>query len=465
MKKLPIIAIIGRPNVGKSTLFNRLAKQRKAIVNNMPGVTRDRIFHEVELDTGISVLFADTGGLEPSTSDYILTQMRTQTLIALQESDLIVMMVDANQGLTAMDIEVADVVRKAARPVILAANKVDIKGATHNISDFFQLGFQEMIPISSAHGDGMGQLKETIINLLNLKPIETEGKNLSGEIDSESLPREYSISIIGKPNVGKSSLLNRLLGEERALVSDIPGTTRDAVDAELKYHGRTFRFIDTAGIRRKAKVNNFVEKISVLHAQQNIEKSDFVLMLIDSSQDTSLQDANISGYAHNHFKNVIILFNKWDLIEKDTGTVKKFEEQMRQKMKFLKYAPILFISAKTGQRVSRILPLIDKIAEQATLKISTSRLNQYLTNVTRKHRPPTQGGRFLKFFYITQTGTMPLTFTIFTNSKKPPHFSYQRYLENSLRNEFNLTNVPIKLLFKNRREVREFSGIRRKKKS
>ncbi|NOZ12333.1 MAG: ribosome biogenesis GTPase Der [Acidobacteria bacterium] len=465
MKKLPIIAIIGRPNVGKSTLFNRLAKERKAIVNDMPGVTRDRIFHEVELDSGVSVLFTDTGGLEPSTSDYILAQMRTQTLIALKEADLVVMMVDAKQGLTAMDIEVANVVRKSARPVILAANKVDIKGAAHNISDFFQLGFQEMIPISSAHGDGMGQLKETIMKLLNLEPIEIETENLSEETDSEDLPPEYSISIIGKPNVGKSSLLNRLLGEERALVSDIPGTTRDAVDAKLKYHGRTFRFIDTAGIRRKAKVSHFVEKISVLHAQQNIEKSDFVLMLIDSSQDTSLQDANISGYAHNHYKNVIILFNKWDLIEKDTGTVKKFEEQIRQKMKFLKYAPILFISAKTGQRVTRILPLIDKITEQATLKIPTSKLNQYLANATGKHRPPTQSGRFLKFFYITQTGTMPLTFTIFTNSKKPPHFSYQRYLENSLRNEFNLTNVPIKLLFRNRREARELPAARRKRKS
>jgi len=465
VKKLPIIAIIGRPNVGKSTLFNRLAKERKAIVNDMPGVTRDRIFHEVELDSGVSVLFTDTGGLEPSTSDYILAQMRTQTLIALKEADLVVMMVDAKQGLTAMDIEVANVVRKSARPVILAANKVDIKGAAHNISDFFQLGFQEMIPISSAHGDGMGQLKETIMKLLNLEPIEIETENLSEETDSEDLPPEYSISIIGKPNVGKSSLLNRLLGEERALVSDIPGTTRDAVDAKLKYHGRTFRFIDTAGIRRKAKVSHFVEKISVLHAQQNIEKSDFVLMLIDSSQDTSLQDANISGYAHNHYKNVIILFNKWDLIEKDTGTVKKFEEQIRQKMKFLKYAPILFISAKTGQRVTRILPLIDKITEQATLKIPTSKLNQYLANATGKHRPPTQSGRFLKFFYITQTGTMPLTFTIFTNSKKPPHFSYQRYLENSLRNEFNLTNVPIKLLFRNRREARELPAARRKRKS
>ena len=463
MKNLPVIAIIGRPNVGKSTLFNRLIKIRKAIVNDMPGVTRDRIFHEVELATGVPVLFTDTGGLEPSTSNYILSQMRTQTLTALAESDLIVMMVDADQGLTAMDIEVADVVRKAARPVILAANKVDIKGAAHNISDFYQLGFQEMLPISSAHGDGMGSLKEKIMTMLHLEPVEESEENDTEEIETE-LPTEYAISIIGKPNVGKSSLLNRLLGENRALVSDIPGTTRDAVDAKLRYHGRTFRIIDTAGIRRKSKVSNFVEKISVLHAQQNIEKSDFVLMLIDSSQDTSLQDANISGYAHNLHKNVIILFNKWDLVEKDTGTVKKFEEQMRQRMKFLKYAPILFISAKTGQRATRILPLIDQITEQATRKIPTSRLNQFLINITQKHRPPTQGSRFLKFFYITQTGIMPLTFTIFTNSRKQPHFSYQRYIENSLRSEFKLTDVPIKLIFKNRRPTTETKSPGRNRK-
>ncbi len=463
MKKRPVIAIIGRPNVGKSTLFNRLIKKRKAIVNDMPGVTRDRIFHEVELDTGVHVLLTDTGGLEPSTSDYILSQMRTQTLKALMESDLIVMMVDANQGLTAMDIEVADVVRKAARPVILAANKVDIKGATHNISDFYQLGFQEMIPVSSAHGDGMGNLKEKIMAMLQLEAVP-EDEESQGEETHPDTPQEYAISIIGKPNVGKSSLLNRLLGENRALVSDIPGTTRDAVDAQLKYHGRTFRFIDTAGIRRKSKVSNFVEKISVIHAQKNIEQSDFVLMLIDSGQDTSLQDANISGYAHNLFKNVIILFNKWDLVEKDTKTVKKYEEQLRQRMKFLKYAPILFISAKTGQRVTRILPLIDRITEQATRKIPTSKLNQFLTTATTRHKPPTQSGRFLKFFYVTQTGTMPQTFTFFTNSRKQPHFSYQRYLENVLRDEFKLTDVPVRLIFKNRRENPEPRNNRRRKK-
>jgi len=466
VKKIPVIAIIGRPNVGKSTLFNRLVKKRKAIVNNMPGVTRDRIFHEVELDIGVSVLLTDTGGLEPTTSDYILSQMRTQTLTALTESDLIVMMVDANQGLTAMDIEVANVVRKAARPVILAANKVDIKGAAHNISDFYQLGFTDMIPVSSAHGAGMEQLKGQIMSILHLEPTQdSEQQTVLSEENQMEPALEYSISIIGKPNVGKSSLLNRLLGENRALVSDIPGTTRDAVDAKLKYHGRTFQFIDTAGIRRRAKIDNFVEKVSVLHAQHNIEGSDFVLMLIDSSQDTSLQDANISGYAHNLYKNVIILFNKWDLVEKDTRTVKKYEEQMRQRMKFLKYAPILFISAKTGQRVTRILPLIDQLTEQATHKISTSKLNQFLESATRKHQPPTQSGRFLKFFYITQTGTMPQTFTVFTNSKKQPHFSYQRYLENALRDAFKLTDVPIRLIFKNRRGTPEKSGDIRRRKS
>jgi len=458
MPRLPIVALIGRPNVGKSTLFNRLIRKRLAIVNNTPGVTRDRIFHEIELDDGIPVLLTDTGGLEPTTSDIILAQMREQTLRALSDADLIIMLVDAQEGVTAMDSEVADVIRRTNKPVILAANKVDIKGAVHNISDFYGLGFEHMIPISSAHGEGMAELRETAVRLLGLTPRETEPET-GREIPTE---REYRISIIGKPNVGKSSLLNRMLGDERVLVSEIPGTTRDAIDVTLRHHGTTFRIVDTAGIRRRSKVHDVVEKVSVIQAQRNIEQSDVVLMLVDSSEDPSLQDANISGYAHNLNKNVIILFNKWDLVEKDNTTVKKYEEQLRLRMKFLKYAPILFISARTGQRVSRILPLVQEQIRLSTTKLQTARLNRFIEDATKKHRPPLQKGRTFKIYYMTQTGTLPLSFALFTNSNTPPHFSYQRYLENELRNAFNLQQVPVKLSYRARTR-HETSRPKRKK--
>jgi len=459
MKHEPIIAVVGRPNVGKSTLFNRLTRQRKAIVHNQPGITRDRIYHPVELFPGCMVRLVDTGGLEPSTDDYILSQMRTQSLAAVMEADVIVLLVDATEGITAMDEEVADVVRRSGKPVVLAVNKVDVKGAVHGIHDFYSLGFEQMIPISSAHGDGMDRLRHAIADALGLDPDQPPATDRQEAETPESRP--VHISIIGKPNVGKSSLLNRLLGEDRALVSDLPGTTRDPVDADIRYHGRTFRFVDTAGIRRRAKVKEFVEKISVVQAQKNIERSDVVLMLVDSSQDASLQDANISGYAHNHYKNVIILFNKWDLVEKDTRTVKKYEEQLRQKMKFLKYAPILFISAKTGQRVNRIFPLIESLLATGSRRIPTAALNRFLEDAVQKHRPPAERGRHYKFYYMTQTGTLPQTFTVFTNSSNPPHFSYVRYLENGIRDTFDLQTVPIRLQFKPRpRRERKSGGAR-----
>lgn len=434
-----IVAIIGRPNVGKSTLFNRFVKKRVAIVNNMPGVTRDRIYQKIELDENIHVLLTDTGGLEPNTDDYILSEMKNQTVYALQEADLVLMMVDGNEGITAMDEEVASLIRKNAEKVMLLVNKVDIKGAVHNVSDFYSLGFEDMIPISSAHGDGISNLKRKIIEKLDLE------ESTQSEKEEESI---YNISIIGKPNVGKSSLVNKIIGEERVLVSDLAGTTRDAIDVQFKCRGQKYKLIDTAGIRKKSKVKDFVEKISVLQAQKNIEKSDVVLMLIDSNDDPSLQDANIVGYAHNHYKNVIIVFNKWDLVEKDTHTVKKVEESMRQKMKFLKYAPIIFISAKTGQRVTKIFELIENIMEQANKKIPTSKLNNFLAEIKKKHKAPTsKTGKHFKMYYITQTGQNPITFRVFTNTKYQPHFSYARYFENSIRKEFGFKNVPIKIDF------------------
>ncbi len=452
---LKTIAIIGRPNVGKSTFFNRLARRRVAIVNDTPGVTRDRIFFETEILPAIPVRITDTGGLEPTTDDYILSQMRTQTLLALQDADLVVMMVDADQGLTAMDQEVADVIRKSGKPAILLANKVDIKKAVHNVHDFHTLGFLEMIPISAAHGTGLEEFRETVVKLLDLAPLPhllDRDKNRKKQDDDEApeFPAEFRIAIIGKPNVGKSSLLNRLLGEDRVLVSDMPGTTRDAIDVRLRYHGQDYRFVDTAGIRRRAKVHEFVEKISVIQAQKNIERSDVVLFLVDSSADPSLQDANISGYAHNHYKNVIVLFNKWDLVEKDTGTAKKLAQEMRQRMKFLKYAPVLFISAKTGQRVNRIFPKIRELLTTSSRKIPTAKLNKILEEVVTRHRPPAERGRPYRFYYMTQTGTLPITFTVFTNSIKEPHFSYQRYLENELRSAFELDEVPVKIIYKPR---------------
>ncbi len=454
---LKTIAIIGRPNVGKSTFFNRLARRRIAIVNDTPGVTRDRIFFEMEIMPAIPVRITDTGGLEPTTDDYILSQMRTQTLLALKDADLVVMMVDADQGLTAMDQEVADVIRKSGKPAILLANKVDIKKAVHNIHDFHSLGFLEMIPISAAHGTGVEEFRETVVKLLDLAPLphlldrdKDKSPQKKDQAEEPELPGEFRIAIIGKPNVGKSSLLNRLLGEERVLVSDMPGTTRDAIDVTLRYHGQEYRFVDTAGIRRRAKVHEFVEKISVIQAQKNIERSDIVLFLVDSSEDPSLQDASVSGYAHNHYKNVIVLFNKWDLVEKSTGTAKKLEQDMRQRMKFLKYAPVLFISAKTGQRVNRILPKVRELLTTSSRKIPTARLNKVLEEVIARHRPPAERGRPYRFYYMTQTGTLPITFTVFTNSSKEPHFSYQRYLENELRTAFELDEVPVKIIYKPR---------------
>jgi len=437
-----IVAIIGRPNVGKSTLFNRLVKRRLAIVNDMPGVTRDRIYHKIELDEGIHVLLTDTGGLEPNTNDYILAEMKIQTVIALKEADLVMMMVDGNEGLTAMDEEVASLIRKNANKVVLLVNKVDIKGAVHNVSDFYSLGFKEMIPISSAHGEGFNTIKRVIIEKLNLKQSDDF---LEDKTKRESI---FNISIIGKPNVGKSSLLNKILGEDRALVSDLAGTTRDAIDVQFRYRDVQYKMIDTAGIRRKSKVRDFVEKISVLQAQKNIERSDVVLMLVDSGDDPSLQDANIVGYAHNRFKNVIIVFNKWDLVEKDTHTVKKVEAALRLKMKFLKYAPIIFISAKTGQRVTKIFDIVENLIEQSSKKITTSKLNDFLSVVKKKHHAPTSKmGKHFKMYYATQVGTLPIAFKIFTNTKYQPHFSYSRYLENEIRSEFGLKNVPIKIEF------------------
>lgn len=451
----PIIAIIGRPNVGKSTFFNRLARKRLAIVNDTPGVTRDRIFFDIEILPAIPVRITDTGGLEPTTDDYILSQMRTQTLQALARADLVVMMVDAEQGLTAMDQEVADVIRRSGKPTLLLANKIDIRKAAHNIHDFHELGFSPMIPVSAAHGNGMDDFREAVVSVLGLTPLphllesdnQPEPPHETGEPQQ---PSEYRISIIGKPNVGKSSLLNRLLGEERVLVSEMPGTTRDAIDVRLKYHGQEYRIVDTAGIRRRARVHEFVERISVIQAQKNIERSDVVLFLVDSSEDPSLQDANISGYAHNHHKTVIVLFNKWDLVEKDTGTARKLEKQMRQRMKFLKYAPVLFISAKTGQRINRIFPKIRELLDISEKRIPTAKLNQVLETVVTRHRPPTERGRPYRFYYMTQTGTLPQTFTVFTNSSKEPHFSYQRYLENELREAFGLDEVPLRIIYRPR---------------
>lgn len=435
-KKKNIVAIVGRPNVGKSTLFNRLARRRKAIVNDMPGVTRDRIYHKIKLPDGKIANLVDTGGLEPTTDDYILSQMKTQTLKGVEEADVIIMMVDGSAGLTAMDEEVADVLRKSGKPIIVAVNKIDVKGAKDNLVDFYSLGFEEYAPISAEHGSGVDELLELVSN--HLEDIEDEEEETEDEI---------KISIIGKPNVGKSSLLNKIIGEDRALVSDVAGTTRDAIDAIFKYNGKTYRIIDTAGIRKKKKVKHFVEKISVLLAQKNIKRSDVVLMLIDSTSDTTLLDANIVGFAHNNYKNVIIVFNKWDLIEKDTDTVKKYEEALKQRMKFLDYAPVVFISAKTGQRVKRLFKIIEEVMEQATKEIKTSELNKFLEEVAKKHKAPPVRKKPFKMYYITQTGILPQTFTIFTNSQYPPHFSYERYIENQIREKFGLKNVPIKLIF------------------
>ena len=434
----PIVAVVGRPNVGKSTLFNKLCGQRLAIVEDTPGITRDRIFANCEWN-GHDFLLVDTGGIEPKATEGILAHMREQAQIAIDTADCIIMVVDVRNGLTASDEDVAHMLRRSHKPIILAVNKCDNVGQTPmELYEFYNLGFDEVMPISSVHGHGTGDLLDACVQYF---PPEDEE-----EEDDDAI----KVAVIGKPNAGKSSLVNKILGEERVIVSNVAGTTRDAIDSRFTNAQGSFVFIDTAGIRRKSKVEESVEKYSVLRATMAIERSDVCLIMIDATEGVTEQDTKVAGLAHEAGKASIIVVNKWDLIEKDDKTMDRMREDIRRDLSYMTYAPILFISAKTGQRVDRLFELITYVSNQASTRITTGMLNNVLADAQTRVQPPTDKGRRLKIYYMTQIGVKPPHFVIFCNDARLFHFSYQRYLENQIREVFGLNGTPIRITIRQR---------------
>lgn len=433
----PIVAIVGRPNVGKSTLFNKLIGERRSIVEDTPGVTRDRIYGECEW-SGRRFTLIDTGGIEPKTDDIILKQMRNQAEIAIETADVIVFLCDVQTGLTADDREIAVMLQKCGKPLIPCINKCDRVGQPpFEFYEFYELGLQlDPIPVSSVHGSGTGDLLDVILE--NLPEVEEE------EEEDDSI----KVAVIGKPNAGKSSIINRILGNERLIVSDIAGTTRDAVDTQLENQHGKFTFIDTAGIRRQSKIHEKLEKYSVLRAGMAVERADVCLIMIDAVTGITEQDEKIAGIAHEAGKPSIVVVNKWDLIEKDNSTVNAFNDKIRTALAYMPYAPILYVSAKTGQRVENLFERIKYVYDQSTLRISTGMLNDVLADATARVQPPTDRGKRLKIYYMTEISVAPPTFVIFCNNAELFHFSYQRYLENCLRETFGFVGTPIKLIIR-----------------
>lgn len=435
----PIVAIVGRPNVGKSTLFNKLIGERRAIVEDTPGVTRDRIYGESEW-RGRTFVVIDTGGIEPKTDNILLKQIRMQAQIAIETADVIVFLCDIRAGLVADDRDIAVMLKKSGKPVIVAINKIDqIGDLPLGFYEFYELGFdKDPIALSSVHGSGTGDLLDAISDALPAPETQNE------EDDS------VKVAVIGKPNAGKSSLVNRILGEERLIVSDISGTTRDAVDTLVECPQGRYTLIDTAGIRRKARIDDVIEKYSVLRAHTAVERADVCLLLIDAAEGITEQDEHIAGIAHEAGKACVIVVNKWDLIEKDNDSVNEFTKKIYNALAYMTYAPILFISAKTGQRVGKLLEHINYVNEQAKLRISTGMLNDMLGEATAKVQPPSDKGKRLKIYYMTQAGIAPPTFVIFVNNAELFHFSYQRYIENCLRETFGFRGTPIRLVIRQR---------------
>ena len=432
----PLVAIVGRPNVGKSMLFNRLVGKRLSIVEDTPGVTRDRLYAECEW-CGRKFDMVDTGGIEPSTDSEILLFMREQAQIAINAADVIVLVTDIRTGVTAADKDVANMLLRSRKPVILAVNKADSTGAEDPaVYEFYELGLGDPISVSAIHGHGTGELLDAC--LAHFPPQEEE------EEEDDSI----KVAVIGKPNVGKSSLINRILGEKRVIVSDMAGTTRDAVDTPFENDKGKYVFIDTAGIRRKSKVDERVEKFSVMRAQLAIERADVCVIMIDARDGVTDQDTKIAGLAHEAGKASIIVVNKWDLVEKETGTMEKMRKDIMRDLSFMSYAPILFISAATGQRTDRLFELINYVNEQSSLRISTGMLNDVLADAQARVQPPTDKGRRLKIYYMTQTGVKPPNFVIFCNSRELFHFSYQRYIENQIRSVFGLEGTPVRIVIR-----------------
>ena len=437
----PIVAIVGRPNVGKSTLFNKLIGERRSIVEDTPGVTRDRIYAEAEWGEHRFILI-DTGGIEPKSDDTILKQMRTQAEIAVDTANVIIFMCDIRAGLLADDRDIAIMLKKSGKPVILVVNKVDSIGAVpFEFYEFYELGFErEPIAISSLHGTGSGDLLDAII----------EECDFSDADDGEE--GVINVAVIGKPNAGKSSIINRMCGEERMIVSDIAGTTRDAVDTRVENDYGAFNFIDTAGIRRKSKVEDRIEKFSVLRANMAVERADVCLIMIDAGDGITEQDEKIAGIAHEAGKASIIVVNKWDSIEKENSTVNDFNTKIKTALSYMTYAPIVYVSAKTGQRVTNIYPLVKSVYMEATRRVTTGMLNDLLNDAMARVQPPSDKGKRLKIYYMTQVSSAPPTFVIFCNSEELFHFSYRRYIENCLRDSFGFEGTPIKIIIRQKGE-------------
>lgn len=436
----PIVAIVGRPNVGKSTLFNMLAGSQISIVKDTPGITRDRIYADVSwLDRSFTLI--DTGGIEPDSQDIILAQMREQAEIAIATADVIIFITDVKQGLVDSDAKVADMLRRSRKPVVLVVNKVDnFQKLMPDVYEFYNLGIGEPVPISAISKLGFGEMLDEVIRYF---------KEAAAEEEEDDRPK---IAIVGKPNVGKSSIINKLLGENRLIVSEIAGTTRDAVDTVITYHKKEYVFIDTAGLRRKSKIKEELERYMIIRTVSAVERADVVVLVINAEEGITEQDAKIAGIAHDRGKGVIIAVNKWDIIEKDDKTIYKFTNRVREILSYMSYAEIMFISAKTGQRIQKLYEMIDVVIENQTLRVQTGVLNEIMTEAVAMQQPPSDKGKRLKLYYITQVSVKPPTFVIFVNDKELMHFSYTRYIENKIREAFGFKGTSLKFIIRERKE-------------
>lgn len=438
----PLVAIVGRPNVGKSTLFNRLIGRRVAIVEDTPGVTRDRIYQDAEW-LNYSFTLIDTGGIEPANEDIIAQQMRRQAELAIETADVIVFLVDGREGMTSADMDVAEILRRSNKPVVLAVNKVDTPKLEESMYEFYSLGLGDPFTVSAAQGLGLGDLLDEVV------------RDFPKDLEEDNAER-INIAVVGKPNVGKSSLVNALLGEERTIVSDIPGTTRDSIDTPFTRNGREYTIVDTAGIRRKRSVEDeTIERYSVIRSLAAIRRANVVLIVCDASQGLSEQDVRIAGYAHEEGKASVLIVNKWDLIEKDTHTMNRFKKDLGTDLAFMSYVTMLFISAKNGQRVNKVLEAVDASFEQSRRRIPTGQLNDIVSEAVQMNEPPSDKGRTLKIYYATQASVQPPTFIVFVNDAELLHFSYERYLENYFRKSFGFEGTPIRLFFRNRKKDNE----------
>lgn len=433
-----IIAIVGRPNVGKSTLFNKIAGKRISIVEDTPGITRDRIYADAEW-CGKDLLLVDTGGIEPAAGDEILKEMLIQAQIAIDTAEVIIFVVDSRTGVTAADMDTAAMLQKSNKPVVIACNKIDAPGEPPlSFYEFYNLGLGEPVAVSSIHGMGIGDLLDKVLEYL------------PDDENEETDDSDIKVAIIGKPNVGKSSLINKILGENRVIVSGVAGTTRDAIDSFYQKDGTNYTLIDTAGIRRKSKVTDAVERFSVIRSLAALERGDVAVITIDGAEGVTEQDAKIAGYAHEAGKGILVAVNKWDAVQKDTNTMNKFKKEVMDKLSFMIYAPIEFISAKTGQRIDNLFKQIKYVYEQNTKRISTGALNDVLNDATAKQQPPSDKGKRLKIYYITQASTKPPTFVMFVNDAELAHFSYVRFLENRIRETFGLQGTPVRFIIRER---------------